>query len=190
MAAPGVFAVERGVPSENWLSRQSALSVKAGLASLTLVAVAIATMGASFNLLLGHALALGAVVFGVAGIYMAHRAGHSLRRDPRLTGAGWASLGLVLSLAGVLGAGLLNGLLLLAFHPLGWLVALVVVPVALSLHSAEKYRESRSLETMDLAALTLACSRCGCRGHLDAGEWWSGGWFCGSCQGLPWEVGS
>jgi len=170
------------------LNRTSVFSAEAGLLGLFSVFVSFAWFGPGFEYWIGLTLFSFAIGSGLAAIVLAHRAAHANRRDPYFVGRNYATIGFVTGwLAFLVGISYL-GLVYLLLHPFVWVLAVPLVIAAIILHADRWAREDDFRRSLNLAAETAACRRCGRNTALALGRWRASGWLCPTCDRDPWGV--
>src|SRR2546426_1378601 len=159
----------------------SVRALQAGLASLFFLFTTLATFGPWFSLPLAIALTGASVASGFAGVYWSHRATHSARRHPWELGRVYGRVGWFASLIGIIVSASLNGLVFIALHPLGWIVAIVLILAFLAIHAGTGTKEELFLAWLNPVQRTAACVVCGRRALVARGQWRRVGWICAAC---------
>ena len=174
-------------PSET-MCRSSVLSSEAGMLGTLALLVAFATFGPLFSYWLGLALFAAAVGLGTSAILLAHRAGHSHRRNPHLIGRGYATVGAVTGWVALLVGSSYIGLVFLLLNPGILSVGLTLGVLALAIHAGAREGENALLRSLDRRTDTVECGRCASRVSLTSGRWSPAGWRCSRCLQPPWSV--
>jgi len=157
-------------------------ALQAGLVSIFLLFMTLATFGPWFQIALAQALTVASIVVGLAGLRWAHRASHSLPRNPGETDGGFATIGWLTSLLGIGVSGVLNGVVLYVLQPIALIVAAVAVLIFIAAHEGARTREAFFRARFDPRGRTSICARCGRRAFVDLGRWGAIGWTCAKCS--------
>lgn len=167
------------------LNRTSVLTTQTGLLALFSLFLAFSLFGPAFSYGVGFMLFTSALGLGLIAIVLAHRAAHAHRRDPYLVGGHYATFGRVTGwLAFLVGISYL-GLWYAFLYPLVLPLLVPLGVVALVVHFDRTAREDSFRRSLNLAAGTAACGRCGWPIPLSLGRWRSEGWLCPKCDAYP-----
>jgi len=183
MAERGVQPGSGGLHAEAMRSETALRSAEAGYASILMLALTLTTFGRWFDLTLAMVLTSASIVAGLLGIRWGHRASHAARRNSGERVGAYGRLGVVLSIAGILGSSYYSGLLVPALFLLVfvWPVALVGLLLFLAFHSDAKRAERALHGSFSPVAGTSLCMRCGEPSRLRAGTWVRNRWMCPAC---------